>query len=245
MGRGVVGTGVLQAGRAGVPGAALNAIWATFSLLIVLAALAVGRETRQVAQPRAGAREPAARRRLADGRVMPGTSRRSVAGRRPADFGTAGRRGRGGRRRTTEIAVGGEEFALPARVVRWDGASMQLQWTPATIMDEARVVQRGVRPRRCLDRLGRATPSTGRWRACGTCWSRSGPVPAARPDRAAAAPGAGQTGGGGGAPASEPGQRQLAARTATAIAARWCWRCWRRAPASGQARRSARAERRR
>src|ERR1700679_1118994 len=53
----------------------LNSIWVTFSLLIVLAALAVGRETRQVRnRARVSARLPVVAW-LADGRTLQGVSR--------------------------------------------------------------------------------------------------------------------------------------------------------------------------
>ena len=217
IGRGVVSMGFFKQDTLTFQALALNAIWATFSLLIVLAALAVGRETRQVrSRARVNASLPLGIR-LADGRVVPGTTvdlsqgGASVISERPDDVAEAGDV-------YAEIAVGGEEFALPARVVRWDGTSMQLQWTPATIMDEARVV-------RVV--FGRADAWTD-WsayavdRPLASLWrvlvSIQGLFRA--PDRTVLRPpSSGQTGGAAASPASKPGQRQLAARTATAVGA--------------------------
>jgi cellulose synthase (UDP-forming) len=118
----------------------LNSIWATFSLLVVMAALAVGRETRQVrSRARVAATLPFSLR-LPDGRSFPGATidlsqgGANALSDRPADLAEVGDV-------FVDLEVGGEAMSLPARVVRWEGQSVQLSWQPTTLMEEAEVVR--------------------------------------------------------------------------------------------------------
>jgi cellulose synthase (UDP-forming) len=118
----------------------LNSIWVTFSLLIVLAALAVGRETRQIRnRARISARLPVVAW-LADGRTLQGTSRNlSLGGAAfvlerpegveipaPVDM---------------EFNLSGQRLILPATIAQWTGRLLQISWQAATIADESRIVQ--------------------------------------------------------------------------------------------------------
>ena len=118
----------------------LNSIWVTFSLLIVLAALAVGRETRQVRnRARISTRIPSVAW-LADGRTLQGISHNLSLGGgaflidRPEDLALPA---------TVDIEVNlnGERLILPATITRWEGRFMQLIWQVSTIAEESRVVQ--------------------------------------------------------------------------------------------------------
>lgn len=118
----------------------LNSIWATFSLLTVMAALAVGRERRQSRTvTRVGATLPVAIR-LGDGHELTGTSRYiSVDG---ADIVCA---------RPDNIAddvtiaatfdLGSESITLPAEVLRWRHDFLHIAWTQLDIANEMRVVR--------------------------------------------------------------------------------------------------------
>jgi cellulose synthase (UDP-forming) len=118
----------------------LNTFWITLSLLIVAAALAVGRETRQVrTQARVRAALPATIH-LADGREIAGTTRElslggsSLLAQRP-DGVTDGMAVRVG------LPVGEETVIITARVQRWQAKFLQIVFTPATIEDESNIVQ--------------------------------------------------------------------------------------------------------
>jgi cellulose synthase (UDP-forming) len=126
--------------RLGFQALTLNTIWLTLSLLIVAAALAVGRETRQV---RAQARVRAvleATIYLPDGRAVVGRTRElslggsSLVVPRPddlADDATV----------HIEVPIGVETVVLPAHVQRWQSTFLQVAFTPATITDESHIVQ--------------------------------------------------------------------------------------------------------
>ncbi len=118
----------------------LNSIWVTFSLLIVMAALAVGRETRQVRnRARVRVRLPVVAW-LPDGRAVQGSTHNlslgggammierpeGTAADTPVEF---------------EFDLGGERFLLPARIERWERRILQVSWNLATIEAERRVVQ--------------------------------------------------------------------------------------------------------
>ncbi len=118
----------------------LNTIWAFLSLLIVLAALAVGRETRQIrSRARITAAVPVAIH-LQDGRVVPAVTRdlsqggSALTSQRPeglvddADV-------------QIEFVLGDAPLLVPARVLRWEAQSMQVRWQPTTIEEEGRLVQ--------------------------------------------------------------------------------------------------------
>jgi cellulose synthase (UDP-forming) len=140
IGRGIVGMALFKQEPLAFQALLLNSIWSVFSVLIVLAALAVGRETRQL---RSRARVPASLTigiRLPSGRVVPGTTidlsqgGANVISERPDNVGEVGDV-------VVDVTVGGQLLQLPARVVRWDGKSMQVRWQPVTLMDEANVVR--------------------------------------------------------------------------------------------------------
>ncbi len=118
----------------------LNTIWAVFSLLAVMAALAVGRETRQVrSRARVNAAMPIVIY-LPDGRVVTGTTRDLSQGGgqmqvdRPEGVPS-------GANIHIEFTLGVEPLLVPARVLRWEGQVLQVRFMPASIADEARVVQ--------------------------------------------------------------------------------------------------------
>jgi cellulose synthase (UDP-forming) len=118
----------------------LNSIWVTFSLLIVLAALAVGRETRQIRnRARIRARLPVVAW-LEDGRTLQGTSHNLSLGggafliERPDHLVLP----------TTiqiEFNLHGQRLLLPATIGRWERRFLQVGWQISTIADESRVVQ--------------------------------------------------------------------------------------------------------
>ena len=118
----------------------LNTIWASLSLVVVLAALAVGRETRQIrSRARMTATVPVTLH-MPDGRILAATTRDLSQGggslivARPegvmdnSDI-------------DIEFVLGDAPLMVPARVLRWEAQSMQVRWQPTTIEEEARVVQ--------------------------------------------------------------------------------------------------------
>ena len=118
----------------------LNTIWGSFSLLTVTAALAVGREARQLP---GGARVAAAmpvQIHLPDGRVVEGTTQDlspsggSIAAARPPGVldGTVAQ---------LAIRVGSEPVVIPARLEGWLGGTLLAQFQPQDLADEAAVVQ--------------------------------------------------------------------------------------------------------
>ncbi len=139
--RGFIGLFLVEKGQTLIFQALLlNSIWATLSLLIVLAALAVGRETRQIrSRARINANLPISIY-LPDGRVVNGLSRDlsqgggSFVADRPAHFVD-------GTDVDIEFPLGDQPIMVPARILRWDESAMQARWQPETIEEEARVVQ--------------------------------------------------------------------------------------------------------
>ncbi len=118
----------------------LNSIWGFFSLLTVLAALAVGRETRQVrSRARVRATVPVAIY-LPDGRAVSGITQdlsqggSSVVAERPLGVTD-------GSLVQFEFIIGGEPVVVPARLLRWDARFMQVSFQPANVADEAAIVQ--------------------------------------------------------------------------------------------------------
>ncbi len=118
----------------------LNTIWASLSLVVVLAALAVGRETRQIrSRARMTATVPV-NLHMPDGRVLPATTRDlsqgggSLASPRPTGFVD-------GSDIDIEFELGDAPLMVPARVLRWEQQFMQVRWQPTTIEEESRVVQ--------------------------------------------------------------------------------------------------------
>ncbi len=118
----------------------LNTIWAGLSLVVVLAALAVGRETRQMrSRARIAAAVPVALH-LPDGRVVPAMTRdlsqggSSLSAERPEGLPDNSDI-------DIEFELGDAPLLVPARVLRWEAQFMQVRWQPTTIEEEARVVQ--------------------------------------------------------------------------------------------------------
>ena len=118
----------------------LNTIWATLALLIVMAALAVGRETRQI---RSRARLTATEQvvlHLPDGRMVAGVTRDlsqgggSVMVQRPEGIADACDM-------QVEFRVGDSQILVPAQMLRWDRQTLQVRWQPKNIEEEARVIQ--------------------------------------------------------------------------------------------------------
>ena len=118
----------------------LNEIWALLSLLIVLAALAVGRETRQVrVRHRVRAHLPVVVH-LPDDRLLTGVTRDVSQGgcaiyvARPDDV-------MDNDEVHVEFSIAGETHIIPAKISLWRGNSLQLQFVPETIADEASIVR--------------------------------------------------------------------------------------------------------
>ncbi|MBN8875583.1 MAG: UDP-forming cellulose synthase catalytic subunit [Rhodospirillales bacterium] len=118
----------------------LNSIWVTFSMLIVMAALAVGRETRQVRnRARIRARLPVVVW-LADGRVLPATSQNLSLGggafslERPEDVAVPSDI-------DIEFNLDNQRLVLRGRIQRWERRFLQVSWNVETIADESHVVQ--------------------------------------------------------------------------------------------------------
>jgi cellulose synthase (UDP-forming) len=126
--------------RLGYQALVLNTIWLTLSLLMVAAALAVGRETKQVReQARVKAVLPVSVE-LPDGRIVRGMTR---------DLSKGG--GRLDLRLPDEVPedapvriavdLGGETVVLPARVLHRTGDGIQVAFKPETMADESNIVQ--------------------------------------------------------------------------------------------------------
>ncbi|CAH2599764.1 Cellulose synthase catalytic subunit [UDP-forming] / Cyclic di-GMP-binding domain [Rhodovastum atsumiense] len=118
----------------------LNSIWVSFSLVVVMAALAVGRETRQIRRnARVRARLPVTLL-LPDGRAAQGHSYNlslsggamrmdmvdDVPAGTPVDL---------------EFSVGAERILIPATAQRWDNQTLQVFWRIDDIAVESRIVQ--------------------------------------------------------------------------------------------------------
>ena len=118
----------------------LNTIWSGLALIVVLAALAVGRETRQIrSRARMTVNVPVALH-LPDGRVVSASTRDlsqgggNLAADRPENI-------QDGSEIQIEFELGATPLMVPAQVLRWEQQSMQVRWMPKTIEEEARVVQ--------------------------------------------------------------------------------------------------------
>jgi cellulose synthase (UDP-forming) len=138
--RGLLGVFVKHTTRLEFQAFLLNSIWVTFSLLIVLAALAVGRETRQIRNhARVSAHLPVVAW-LADDRTLQGISQNLSRGggafliERPDDLGLPASV-------EIEFDLSGQRLILPATISRWEGRSLQVLWQVATIAEESHVVQ--------------------------------------------------------------------------------------------------------
>lgn len=118
----------------------LNTIWASLALSIVLAALAVGRETRQIrSRHRLTANEQVIVH-LPDGRLISAVTRDLSQGggslNVPRPEGVVD-----GAMVGVEFRLGSTPIMVPARTLRWDKQALQLRWQPKTIEEEANVVQ--------------------------------------------------------------------------------------------------------
>ncbi len=118
----------------------LNTIWGSFSLLTVMAALAVGRETRQMrTRARVRATVPVSIL-LPDGRAVSGITQdlsqggSSVVAERPLGVTD-------GALVQFEFIIGGEPIVIPARLLRWEQRFLQVSFQPASVADEAAIVQ--------------------------------------------------------------------------------------------------------
>ena len=118
----------------------LNTIWGFFSLLTVMAALAVGRETRQMrSRARVRATVPVSIL-LPDGRAVSGITQdlsqggSSVVSERPLGVTD-------GALVQFEFIIGGEPVIIPARLLRWEQRFLQVSFQPASVADEAAIVQ--------------------------------------------------------------------------------------------------------
>ena len=117
----------------------LNTIWAVFSLLIVMAALAVGRERRQIrSRHRIRAELPVAIY-LPDGRVVMGRTRDLSQGGSFIEVNAVEDVPRGTPCQL-EFAIGNELPMLPSQILRWEGRSLQVRFQPASIADEAAII---------------------------------------------------------------------------------------------------------
>lgn len=138
--RGVIGMALVDSSTLVFQAFALNCIWATLSLLIVMAALAVGRETRQVRMRARVAADLPVTLHLPDGRELAARTRDLSQG--GASLVTAASLDRAeGMALRVRLALGAEELDLPAVVQRQGGRSLQLRWHPATLAEEAQVVR--------------------------------------------------------------------------------------------------------
>jgi cellulose synthase (UDP-forming) len=140
LGRGLFGMLVQHTTRLQFQAFLLNSIWVTFSLLIVLAALAVGRETRQIRnRARIRTRLPAVLW-LEDGRTFQATSHNLSLGggaflvERPEHVTLPATV-------HIEFTLSGQRLILPATIGRWERRFLQVSWQVETIADESRVVQ--------------------------------------------------------------------------------------------------------
>jgi cellulose synthase (UDP-forming) len=118
----------------------LNSIWTTISLLIVLAALAVGRETRQIRrQARIRARLPLSVW-LPDGRVVQGTTEDVSMGGCSLRLDTrdevAAETGL-----LIDVDLGTETVLLKSRVLQSEPGALQVDWLARTIAEEASVAR--------------------------------------------------------------------------------------------------------
>jgi cellulose synthase (UDP-forming) len=137
---GVVGVAFFQTEQLTFQALLLNTIWGSLSLLTVMAALAVGRETRQLrTRPRVRAAVPVAIY-LPDGQPVAGMTQdlsqggSLVLADRPPGVTD-------GSLAQFEFVIGGEPVVIPARLLRWEQNVLQVSFQPADISDEAAIVQ--------------------------------------------------------------------------------------------------------
>jgi cellulose synthase (UDP-forming) len=138
--RGIASMALLANQRLVFQALLLNTVWAVFGLLTVLAALAVGREARQLRnRPRVEARLPVVVY-LADGRVITGESRDlSLSGGSFAVGKPPGVPADGDI--WLEFSLSAEPLLLRATLLRWEGSALQVIFAPETIAEEAAIVR--------------------------------------------------------------------------------------------------------
>ncbi len=139
-GRGLFGMLVQHTTRLQFQALMMNTIWITLSILIVLAALAVGRETRQIRnRARIRARLPVVAW-LPDGRALQGSSHNLSLGgsalmiERPEGVPPEGML-------QLEFSLGQERLMLDGQIKRWEGRFLQVSWLTPDIAAESRVAQ--------------------------------------------------------------------------------------------------------
>ncbi len=138
--RGVAGMAFGQPERLTFEALLLNTVWGSFSLLTVLAALAVGREARQTRHRSAVPASMPVEVHLPDGRVVAGVTRDLsqtggfIAAERPAGV-------MDGTMAQLSLAVGREPVVIPARLEGWFAGSVLAQFQPQDLADEAAVVE--------------------------------------------------------------------------------------------------------
>ena len=119
---------------------ALNIVWATLTLLTVLAGLAVGRERRQVRERARIGAEIGAAIVLPDGRRIAGMSEDLSLGgaalsmERPPGLEED-------QLVTVELQVGAESVSVPAEVLRWQDGRAQIRFVPQDLRDEGQIVR--------------------------------------------------------------------------------------------------------
>ncbi len=138
--RGLVSMTFFQTAQLTFQALLLNTVWGSVSLLVVMAALAVGRETRQMrSRARVRATIPVSIF-LPDGRAISGITQdlsqggSSVVAERPQGVTD-------GAMVQFEFIIGGEAVLVPARLLRWEQRYLQASFQPASVEDEAAIVQ--------------------------------------------------------------------------------------------------------
>ena len=118
----------------------MNLVWAAISLIVVLAALAAGRDAPQTGGAAWIAASVPVQVALRDGTLLDGVAEvLSLDG-----GGIAVPPLPGGFEDTALdilVSLGGEQLVLPARIERWDGSGLRVRWQPATLDEEAQVVR--------------------------------------------------------------------------------------------------------
>ena len=150
----------------------LNVAWAIFNLLTIGAAIAVGRETRQLrGSVRLGLEVPSVIH-LPDGQTLITRSRNlSTTGglfiaERPDGVALD-------EIVQIELPIGDRNAVLPGRVVAWDGEVLRVTFEELTLRQQRDLVRVVLVSRGCVARLGRASRSIGRCARCARSWPAS------------------------------------------------------------------------
>jgi cellulose synthase (UDP-forming) len=119
---------------------ALNVLWVVMSLVTVMAGLAVGRERRQIRERhRVAARVPTTVV-LADGRRVEGQSVDLSLGGAALAVPAPDNAPEDSMVRL-EFDIGTESVPVPAEVLRWQGARLQVRFAPTGLLDEGNIVR--------------------------------------------------------------------------------------------------------